>query len=43
MKHMPVSEISRTDVTWHDLSMLWIAGTGLGGIIVASALLDLLF
>jgi hypothetical protein len=43
MKHTPVSEISRTDVSRHDLSMLWIAGTGLGGIIVASALLHLLF
>ena len=35
--------ISRCDVTRHDLSMLWIAGTGLGGIIVASALLNLLY
>ena len=35
--------ISRCDVTRHDLSMLWIAGTGLGGIIAASALLHLLF
>ena len=35
--------ISRCDVTRHDLSMLWIAGTGLGGIIAASALLNLLY
>jgi hypothetical protein len=35
--------LSRSDVTRHDLSMLWIAGTGLGGIIVASALLNLLY
>ena len=35
--------ISRCDVTRHDLSLLWIAGTGLGGIIAASALLNLLF
>ena len=35
--------LSRCDVTRHDLSLLWIAGTGLGGIIVASALLNLLY
>ena len=35
--------ISRCEVTRHDLSMLWIAGTGLGGIIVGSALLHLLY
>src|SRR3954452_4393663 len=35
--------ISRCDVTRHDLSMLWIAGTVLGGIIAASALPHLLF
>src|SRR5215203_5643665 len=35
--------ISRCDVTRHDLSMLWIAGTGLGGIVAASALLHLLY
>src|SRR5829696_10459136 len=35
--------LSRCEVTRHDLSMLWIAGTGLSGIIVASALLHLLF
>src|SRR4051812_24587313 len=35
--------LSRSDVTRHDLSMLWIAGTGLAGIIVASALLNLLY
>src|SRR3954467_4449233 len=35
--------LSRSDVIRHDLSMLWIAGTGLGGIIVASALLNLLY
>ena len=35
--------ISRCEVTRHDLSLLWIAGTGLGGIIVASALLHLLY
>ena len=35
--------ISRCDVTRHDLSLLWIAGTGLGGIIVGSALLNLLY
>jgi hypothetical protein len=34
--------VSRCEVTRHDLSTLWIAGTGLGGIIVASALLHLL-
>ncbi len=34
--------ISRCDVTRHDLSLLWIAGTGLGGIVAASALLHLL-
>jgi len=34
--------LSRCEVTRHDLSTLWIAGTGLGGIIVASALLHLL-
>ena len=33
--------LSRCEVTRHDLSTLWIAGTGLGGIIVASALLQL--
>jgi len=35
--------ISRCNVTRHDLSTLWIAGTGLGGIIAASALLHLLY
>jgi len=35
--------ISRCDVTRHDLSLLWIAGTGLGGIIVASAMIQLLY
>jgi len=35
--------ISRCEVTRHDLSMLWIAGTGLGGIVAASALLHLLY
>jgi hypothetical protein len=35
--------ISRCDVPRHDLSLLWIAGTGLGGIIAASALLNLLY
>ena len=35
--------ISRCDVTRHDLSMLWIAGTGLGGIIAGSVLLNLLY
>jgi hypothetical protein len=35
--------LSRCEVTRHDLSTLWIAGTGLGGIIVASALLHLLY
>jgi hypothetical protein len=35
--------LSRCDVTRHDLSLLWIAGTGLGGIIAASALLNLLY
>ena len=35
--------ISRCEVTRHDFSMLWIAGTGLGGIIAASALLHLLY
>ena len=35
--------ISRCDVTRHDLSLLWIAGTGLGGIIATSALLNLLY
>ncbi len=35
--------LSRCDVTRHDLSTLWIAGTGLGGIIAASALLHLLY
>ncbi len=34
--------ISRCDVTRHDLSLLWIAGTGLAGIVAASALLHLL-
>ena len=34
--------LSRCDVPRHDLSTLWIAGTGLGGIIAASALLQLL-
>jgi hypothetical protein len=34
--------ISRCDVTRHDLSTLWIAGTGLAGIVAASALLHLL-
>ena len=34
--------LSRCEVTRPDLSTLWIAGTGLGGIIVASALLHLL-
>jgi hypothetical protein len=44
-----VRTISRTRisqsniVTRPDLSTLWIAGTGLGGIIVASALLHLLY
>src|SRR3954470_10854923 len=28
--------LSRCEVTRHDLSLLWIAGTGLGGIIAAS-------
>jgi hypothetical protein len=35
--------ISRCDVTRHDLSTLWIAGTGLAGIVAASALLHLLY
>src|SRR3954465_2454496 len=35
--------LSRCEVTRHDLSMLWIAGTGLGGIVAASALLHLLY
>ena len=35
--------ISRCDVTRHDLSTLWIAGTGLTGIVAASALLHLLY
>src|SRR3954447_10950649 len=35
--------LSRCEVTRHDLSLLWIAGTGLGGIIAASALLHLLY
>ena len=35
--------LSRCEVTRHDLSLLWIAGTGLGGIIAASALLNLLY
>ena len=35
--------ISRCDVTRHDLSLLWIAGTGLGGIIATSVLLHLLY
>ena len=35
--------ISRCDVTRHDLSLLWIAGTGLGGIIAGSVLLNLLY
>ena len=35
--------ISRCDVTRHDLSLLWIAGMGLGGIIVGSTLLHLLY
>src|SRR5215216_30703 len=35
--------ISRCEVTRHDLSMLWIAGTGLGGIIASSALLHLVY
>ena len=35
--------ISRCDVPRQDLSMLWIAGTGLGGIIVASVLLQLFY
>ncbi len=35
--------ISRCDVTRHDLSLLWIAGTGLGGTIVVSALFLMLF
>jgi hypothetical protein len=35
--------LSRYDVTRPNLSLLWIAGTGLGGIIVASALLHLLY
>ena len=35
--------ISRCDVTRHDLSTLWIAGTGLAGIVTASALLHLLY
>jgi hypothetical protein len=35
--------LSRCEVTRPDLSTLWIAGTGLGGIIVASALLHLLY
>ena len=35
--------LSRCEVTRPDLSTLWIAGTGLGGIIVASALLNLLY
>src|SRR5215207_666788 len=34
--------LSRCEVTRPDLSTLWIAGTGLGGIIAASALLHLL-
>ena len=34
--------LNRCDVTRPDLSLLWIAGTGLGGIIAASALLNLL-
>ncbi len=35
--------ISRCDVTRHDLSTLWIAGTGFAGIVAASALLHLLY
>ena len=35
--------ISRCDVTRPDLSTLWIAGTGLAGIVAASALLHLLY
>ena len=35
--------LSRCDVTRHDLSLLWIAGTGLGGIIATSGLLHLLY
>lgn len=35
--------LSRCEVTRHDLSKLWIAGTGPGGIIVASSLLQLLY
>ena len=35
--------LSRCEVTRHDLSLLWIAGTGLGGIIAGSALLHLLY
>ena len=35
--------LSRCDVTRHDLSLLWIAGTGLGGIIAGSVLLNLLY
>jgi len=35
--------ISRCEVTRHDLSTLWIAGTGLAGIVAASALLHLLY
>jgi hypothetical protein len=37
------SSLTRCEVTRPDHSALWIAGTGLGGIIVASALLNLLF
>ncbi len=36
-------DMGRWDVTRPDLSTLWIAGTGLGGIIAASALLHLLY
>jgi hypothetical protein len=35
--------IGRCDITRHDLSMLWIAGAGLGGVLVLSALLQLLY
>jgi len=38
-----IAPCSSLSVTRHDPSLLWIAGTGLGGIIGASALLHLLF
>jgi hypothetical protein len=35
--------ISGCDAARQDLSMLWIAGTGLGGVIVASVLLQFFY